>query len=383
MPSPPCERLEALARPGRTCRRPSAASPGRCRCPCPAPGRRPRRPPGAAASRIRPPGSVYLAALFSRLPEDLLQPGRVGLQPHRPRRAARRSARGPARRSGAGPSRPPAARPVARSTTSLRSSILPLADAGTRPAGRRPAGPGARPAARSSPARPRSAPPSPVGLLHQDLQARCGSGPAGCAARGPASPGTRPCGGRPPASASSPAAAVTSPGDVAEVADDAVPPAGECPDAMDLPVVVFEHPAVEPSLDALGDDARLAGCEGMPEPPHDLGGIRRRPEQVDDLHEVAADQPVDVAEDRAGLRVHLPDAQVGIHHVTPMGAASRTASNRAWLRRASSSALFMSSMSVHVPNHLTIRPASSRTGNARPRNQRYSPSFDRKRYSIS
>ena len=43
----------------------------------------------------------------------------------------------------------------------------------------------------------------------------------------------------------------------------------------------------------------------------------------------------------------------------------------------------MSSMSVHVPNHLTIRPASSRTGSALARNQRYSPSFERKRYSIS
>ena len=37
---------------------------------------------------------------------------------------------------------------------------------------------------------------------------RCGWGPAGCAARGPASPGTRPCGGRPPAASCSARAAL-------------------------------------------------------------------------------------------------------------------------------------------------------------------------------
>ena len=50
-------------------RRPAAASPARCRCPCPAPGsRRPRRPPARPSAGSGPPGSVYLAALFSRLP---------------------------------------------------------------------------------------------------------------------------------------------------------------------------------------------------------------------------------------------------------------------------------------------------------------------------
>ena len=53
--------------PGRTGRRRAAACPARCRCRCPARAARPRRPPAPAVRQMRPPGSVYLAALFSRL----------------------------------------------------------------------------------------------------------------------------------------------------------------------------------------------------------------------------------------------------------------------------------------------------------------------------
>ena len=42
---------------------------------------------------IRPPGSVYLAALVRRLTSDLLEPGRVGLQPERLRGERHRRAR--------------------------------------------------------------------------------------------------------------------------------------------------------------------------------------------------------------------------------------------------------------------------------------------------
>lgn len=40
-------------------------------------------------------------------------------------------------------------------------------------------------------------------------------------------------------------------------------------------------------------------------------------------------------------------------------------------------------MSVHVPNHLTICPSLLRRGSARPSIQWYSPSWRRRRYSIS
>ena len=45
-------------------------------------------------------------------------------------------------------------------------------------------------------------------------------------------------------------------------------------------------------------------------------------------------------------------------------------SAKSFASRKSSSFLFLSSISVHVPNHLTIRPASSLTSSPRTRNQR-------------
>src|SRR5580704_1620105 len=48
--------------------------------------------------------------------------------------------------------------------------------------------------------------------------------------------------------------------------------------------------------------------------------------------------------------------------------------NRCSLARSASSARFWSSMSVSVPYHFTMFPSSSRSGWARLRNQRYSPS---------
>src|SRR5260370_28947876 len=47
------------------------------------------------------------------------------------------------------------------------------------------------------------------------------------------------------------------------------------------------------------------------------------------------------------------------------------------------SARFRSSMSVLVPNHLTTLPSWSNDGVARKRNQRYTPSKQRRRASIS
>src|SRR5580700_447943 len=57
--------------------------------------------------------------------------------------------------------------------------------------------------------------------------------------------------------------------------------------------------------------------------------------------------------------------------------------NRCSLARSASSARFWSSMSVSVPYHLTMFPNSSRSGWARLRNQRYSPSARRTRSMFS
>src|SRR5258708_31825455 len=46
---------------------------------------------------------------------------------------------------------------------------------------------------------------------------------------------------------------------------------------------------------------------------------------------------------------------------------------RSWLWRKASSVRFCSSISVHVPNHFSIWPVSSRTGTPRVKNQRYAP----------
>ena len=102
----------------------------------------------STASPIRPPSSVYLAALLSRLRQHLRQPGRVGLQPARLARGARRSAwwlRPSIRGRLISTAWPTTA---ARSTGSLLEVDLAAADAARRPAGRPPAGSGAGPGAR-------------------------------------------------------------------------------------------------------------------------------------------------------------------------------------------------------------------------------------------
>ena len=84
-----------LGPPARTSRKTSAAPRPECRCPCPARSRPPRRRAARRSGQIRPPGSVYLALLLSRLPEHLGQPGQVGVEVHGLRRQRRPSASWP------------------------------------------------------------------------------------------------------------------------------------------------------------------------------------------------------------------------------------------------------------------------------------------------
>ena len=116
---------------------------GRCRCRCR--GRDHRAALGAAhSSSTRPPGSVYLAALFSRLANTCAS--RVG-SPSTPERLGGRSTVNswPVRRSAARRSRSPAPRlgqvePLALELAACRARC------GRRRAGRRPAAPSGRPA---------------------------------------------------------------------------------------------------------------------------------------------------------------------------------------------------------------------------------------------
>ena len=60
---------------------------------------------------------------------------------------------------------------------------------------------------------------------------------------------------------------------------------------------------------------RLAGFEGVPETSHDFVGAFGRPQDVDDLDKVTADQLLDVAEDRASCPAHQPDAEFRVDQV--------------------------------------------------------------------
>ena len=206
MPSPPCA-VPRTGPPARTCRRCAAACSGgdadagvADRSPPP------RRRAARRSARCARPRSVYLAALFSRLANTWAS--RVGSASTDERLGRQRDgrARGPCcsisgrlRLHGA------AQRPRAAATGSLRSSSLPAADAAD---------------VQQVVDQPHQLPQLPLhhgaGLLDRRRRSadsrrtrgRCGSGPADCAARGPASPGTRPCAGRrwsaPPASAYGP-----------------------------------------------------------------------------------------------------------------------------------------------------------------------------------
>ena len=125
MPSPPCERSSESVDLGEQLEDPRQHARRRCRCRCRAPGRPPRRPRDRPSSQIWPPGSVYLAALFSRLQSTCSS--RVGSASSRIGSAGRRDGQlvAAAARSAGGASRRRWPTTAASSTGSLRSSILP------------------------------------------------------------------------------------------------------------------------------------------------------------------------------------------------------------------------------------------------------------------
>ena len=196
MPSPPCDRVAAWS----TCTNRSKTAGqhvgGDPDAGVPHPQAPPRRRPVPAVSQMRPPGSVYLAALVSRLPTTWAS--RTGSASRGSDSAGRRHVKSWPWASMSGWTVSTArATTAASSTRSLRSSILPRMIRET--------------SSRSSTSRTRCCTcrsiivPGPLRrsphrpAASSGFAARCGSGPAGCGVRGPASPGTRPCGGRPPA----------------------------------------------------------------------------------------------------------------------------------------------------------------------------------------
>ena len=195
MPSPPCDRSNARS----TCENISkmlrqllggdadagvlhATPPRRSAC-------------RSAVSQMRPPCSVYLAALLSRLANTWASRTEVGVQVDRLRRQRHRQFvtalldERAARLDGA-------LMTSASSTRCLRSSILSrvMREMSSRSSISRVICCTCRSITCCGPARLRHR--RPVSQAEAPPR-RCGSGPAGCAVRGPASPGTRPCGGRP------------------------------------------------------------------------------------------------------------------------------------------------------------------------------------------
>ena len=86
---------------------------------------------------------------------------------------------------------------------------------------------------------------------------------------------------------------------------------------MDLPVVRFTYLAVVAHFGEFKGYVRLAGFEGVAKTRHDLVGAFGRPEYVDDLDKVTADQLADVAEGWTSCPAHQPDAQFRVHQVHP------------------------------------------------------------------
>ena len=149
------------------------------------------------SARMRPPGSVYLAALFSRLANTCAS--RVGSASRATGSGGRSTRQRVAGRldQRAGWSRRRCAPRPPESTRCRRSSSLPrvMRDTSSRSSTRRTMW-------RDLPLDHRPGACSAAGsacrvVSCSTCERRCGSGPAGCAARGRAWPGTRPCGGRP------------------------------------------------------------------------------------------------------------------------------------------------------------------------------------------
>ena len=168
----------------------------RSRCPCPAPARPTSPPSGSTASRIWPPGSVYLAELFSRFQRTCSS--LVGSASSRIAPSGRATVSSVAALVDQGPGRLDG---LADDRGQVHDLLLEFdlapADAGhvhqvvdqagqvdDLPLGHRPLGLEALAVA--------------PGPLHQ-VQGVADRGQGVPQVRGPASPGTRPCGGRPPA----------------------------------------------------------------------------------------------------------------------------------------------------------------------------------------
>src|SRR5689334_8557961 len=129
-------------------------------------------------------------------------------------------------------------------------------------------------------------------------------------------------------------------GNVPEIAGDTIAVGQRYP--RDPPFVILGDTAVTALLGPLGLIMWLAGCQGMAKPFDDLVRVALRPQDVNDLSEIAADQIRDIPKDGGGSRVHLADAQRAVHEIHPTGASSKIARNWACVLRSASSACLRS-----------------------------------------
>src|SRR6185436_7854757 len=97
-------------------------------------------------------------------------------------------------------------------------------------------------------------------------------------------------------------------GDVAEIAYDAAPVAGQR-DAMDLPFIELGYLPVQAFFDAFGNNMGFACFESVAEPLHDFVRVGFGPKNVKYLVEVAPDRPGDVAERRTCDGIHRSQSE--------------------------------------------------------------------------
>src|SRR6185437_16673387 len=104
--------------------------------------------------------------------------------------------------------------------------------------------------------------------------------------------------------------------DIAKVAHDSVVPFRQH-DTMNAPLIAFGNAAIATWLDALRCCVRVSCFECMAELTYDLIGVLFRPQGMDDLIEISANQLGNVAKDGARDGIDFQDPKIRIDQVYP------------------------------------------------------------------